>query len=133
MLAKFSFRKTDILTSNSHLPHSSKQLNKSTVCIRTTDHYGGDRDTAGLCVDQTQNESRESEGAETQWGRVSKLPEARLVWCRLECTTKSGHHGGLLSIERRSMAIDSVGCIVVVYVADMGGRWVGGLKVTSLL
>lgn len=118
------------LTSDSHLPHSRQQLDETTVGVSGANHNGRARDAAGAGIDQTQDEGRESESAETEGSRVGELPEARLVGCGLEGTPPSGKHGGLLSIEGSTVG-NTIGNICVV-VGNVSGRRVARLNIDLL-
>lgn len=69
-------------------PHTSQQLDETTVSKRNRNDQVGFSNSAGAQIDERQNESRQCEGRETERRRVGDVALGRAVETRLEGTTK---------------------------------------------
>lgn len=72
-----------------HLPHASKQLNKTTITESKSNNNVGSSDVASTHVDAAQNECGKGESTQTQRSRVGKLALLNgLVQTRLELSSE---------------------------------------------
>lgn len=60
---------------NSHLPHTGKKLNETTVCVGGADHDTWYTDASALYIDHAENEGGEGETAETERSWIGEFPE----------------------------------------------------------
>jgi hypothetical protein len=92
---------------------------KMDVNTKPDDHIGGGN-TPCMDVDQAEDESSESETAETKRGRVGKLTEHAVVGLRNKILATSGEEGALIRL-----ALAGVACGARFEVCPVGGGGVG--------
>jgi hypothetical protein len=71
-----------------NVPHASQELNETTVRVCQGNNDVGVTDTAGVDVDQGQDEGRKSESRQTQGSWVGELAVRGPVETGLEFTTE---------------------------------------------
>jgi hypothetical protein len=93
-----------------YIPHAREQLNKSTIAKRKSNNEVGRSNTAGLEVDQGEDESSEGESGQAQRRRVGELAvRDLLVQTGLKLTTEGREADGLAG----EVARERVSAIVV--------------------
>lgn len=106
-----------LLTSDSHFPHSCKQLDQPSVGVRQPDDDVGRAHAPGIRIDEREYKGRQRKGAQSQRRRVRELAKAGLVRAGLEGTTEGGHHDALLCCEGAAALLGVVEAIGVVALA----------------
>lgn len=82
-----------------HLPHTSKELDKTTVCESCSNDDVWSGHTSGTQVDQGQDEGGQSESTETKRSWVGELAVCSASVCsRLELTTEGWQEYGLIGV-----------------------------------